>query len=569
MAFLLFTIIKAETIHKKYFENSDYELNVYYINGKNPGKTLMIIGGIQGDEAGGYLSADLYVDTILDQGNLIIVPRANLPSILNNKRQISKDMNRRFDEEKSDIYEDEVVEILKSLINKSDMLINLHEGGGYFRETWIDNLHNPMKFGQCIIADADSYYSVKKNEDIELGKIAAQICSEANKFISNDDHIFRFNNHNTVSADSKHLEQRKSATYYSLTQVGIPAFGVEVSKQLPSLDLKVKYHTIVINEFLKYLNIIPEYPSIFLEKPTYEFAIFNVNGERKVVEKGETLYVPPNSQVELHYLEGNYLRGYLTDFDGVGTINDQGQTFTIIANTKVNIRKDNFDLGNIPIIIGEAPIIEPYKGLELLVNNKKYSLGPNENLEVEKNSVIKITRFLNENMPLEANFLGYANPKCSADDLGYTIKLDDKLIKKFSPDNGESWVIDILKNKVSISKHKLIIKAPEPLKSMAKLNYFLNNKEFTIEENGTLECKEGDRVFFKKAIFPDGLRPNVKINLAGFISDPRKDGDDKEVEFIVNRKKFYTKFELEPNVFEIQINQNEQRLSTFYLKIQD
>ncbi len=37
-----------------YFPNTPYELNVYKIYGKRPGKTLMLIGGIQGNEPEGF-----------------------------------------------------------------------------------------------------------------------------------------------------------------------------------------------------------------------------------------------------------------------------------------------------------------------------------------------------------------------------------------------------------------------------------------------------------------------------------------------------------------------------------
>ena len=67
----------AQTIHDVYFKNTDYELNVYKIYGAEKGKTMMIIGGIQGDEPGGYIAADLYADMALKKGNLIVVPRAN------------------------------------------------------------------------------------------------------------------------------------------------------------------------------------------------------------------------------------------------------------------------------------------------------------------------------------------------------------------------------------------------------------------------------------------------------------------------------------------------------------
>ena len=100
-------------VHSVYFEGTDYELHIYRIYGKEPGKTLILIGGIQGDEPGGFLSADHYADISLVRGNLIVVPRANFQSIVLNRRKINEDMNRKFADDPPDNYEKKVVEILK------------------------------------------------------------------------------------------------------------------------------------------------------------------------------------------------------------------------------------------------------------------------------------------------------------------------------------------------------------------------------------------------------------------------------------------------------------------------
>jgi len=79
----------------------------------------MIIGGIQGDEPGSYMTADLYADIHLKKGNLIVVPRANFYSILLNQREgLTGDMNRKFginDDVKKSL-DREVVIVLKRLI---------------------------------------------------------------------------------------------------------------------------------------------------------------------------------------------------------------------------------------------------------------------------------------------------------------------------------------------------------------------------------------------------------------------------------------------------------------------
>ena len=84
----------------------------------------MLIGGIQGNEPGGFLSADLYADMRLEKGNLIVVPRANFYSIITNQRGPNGDLNRKFNvEDNSSTMEDQIVSILKKLISESDYLV--------------------------------------------------------------------------------------------------------------------------------------------------------------------------------------------------------------------------------------------------------------------------------------------------------------------------------------------------------------------------------------------------------------------------------------------------------------
>ncbi|MCP3901572.1 MAG: succinylglutamate desuccinylase, partial [Desulfobacteraceae bacterium] len=90
------SVVAQKRTYTVFFEGEDNELHVFKVNGTEPGKTLMIIGGIQGDEAAGFLAADRYADISLKKGNLIVVPRANFPSILKRERKINEDMNRKF-----------------------------------------------------------------------------------------------------------------------------------------------------------------------------------------------------------------------------------------------------------------------------------------------------------------------------------------------------------------------------------------------------------------------------------------------------------------------------------------
>jgi hypothetical protein len=338
--------------HTVYFEGTNHELHVFKIHGKTPGKTLMLIGGIQGDEPGGFLSADQYVDMSLIKGNMIVVPRANFYSILLGKRTVNVDMNRKFAGGGKKTYEAKVVEILKKLIDESDMLLNLHDGSGFFSETWENSMRNPMRYGQSIIADCNVYVNPNTGKKLELGKIARKVTEDINRFIPNKRQHFHFNNHRTHSRDSRHKEQRKSATYYSLYRRGIPAYGVETSKSLP-LEQKVFHHNLAINAFMKYLDIIPETPAVKIDRPKLKHLIISVNNEMPVVvEDGQTLHVSKGDTIMITHVESNYDRGTVADVLGYGTVNDVRKRIQINKQTKINVRKDHYHCGSVNIALG-------------------------------------------------------------------------------------------------------------------------------------------------------------------------------------------------------------------------
>ena len=62
-----------------------------------PGPTLLVIGGIQGDEPGGFTAASLLVTNYkVESGNVWVVPNLNFESIIQRSRGVHGDMNRKF-----------------------------------------------------------------------------------------------------------------------------------------------------------------------------------------------------------------------------------------------------------------------------------------------------------------------------------------------------------------------------------------------------------------------------------------------------------------------------------------
>lgn len=460
--FILFTVLfplyaGAKTEHEVYFPDTAYELNIYRIYGQKPGKTLMLIGGIQGNEPGGFLSADLYADMSLEQGNLIVVPRANFYSIIMNDRGLNGDMNRKFTHENIDLsMEDKIVNILKKLISESDYLLNLHDGSGYYYPEYIDELRNPKRYGQSVIADCAEFSVPGRDEKIMLGEMAQDVIEEVNQYISNDLYKFHFMNTRTADDDSPHKEQRKSATYYAMNVLHIPAFGVETSKALPSTDLKVWFHNLIINAFMKRFNIIPQSPGLALDNPVLKYLVVSVNGETPmVINKNEHLDLNEGDSINISHIEANYDRGLSLDILGYGDINDYRKDFKIFRDTEIIVRRDNNTFGEIPVRIlkkgssgdkeNKAPASDSVDSFIVEAMGRRLLLEKGETLELVKGDKMKIADILPDNLSgVQVNFKGFVGDKStnSGEDRGYVVDTANDLMQRYSIDkNGETYPV--------------------------------------------------------------------------------------------------------------------------------
>ncbi|MDK9708062.1 MAG: M14/M99 family metallopeptidase [Desulforhopalus sp.] len=463
-----------QSLHDVHLANTEHELHIYRIYGKEPGKTIMLVGGIQGDEPGGYLTADLYADISLKKGNLIVVPRANFYSILLNQRDgLTGDMNRKFSE-KSDAdknMEQEIVTILKKLIGEADCLLNLHEGSGFYNQEWKSDIENPDRFGQSIIFDAKTYFSDKKQTTINLESLAKQVVEKVNQQIDNNRYHFQPNNHDTISETTRHLEQRKSATYYALTQEGIPAFGVETSKSIKSNSAKVGFQKLVINAFMEEFGIIPETPGLHSENTKLDYVLVRVNGGLPyAVSNGADLPIDSGDEVIVTDIIANFNRGLTADFVNMGNHNDTKLPFHIASPTKVLIRKDAETCGFINIVIksgktqttdvsqGPKNKMSPGKSapsskqqdnlpvelraekLLLNVNGELVAVSEGEEIVVSRDKLLIIrgvrTNISKLDNQIMANLKGFSPSKAKNDgnDINYPLYPQHDLLSRFSED---------------------------------------------------------------------------------------------------------------------------------------
>ncbi len=396
-------------LHQTYFANTPNELNVYRVFGAQDGPTLMLIGGIQGDEPGGFLSADLYADIALARGNLIVVPRANVYSIILNNRGPDGDMNRQFGNSTTAQRHKKIVEVLKGLMAESHMLLNLHDGSGFYRPRWEGPQANPRRFGQSLIADTDRY-PLPDGRVLELGSMAEKVLARVNAQIEDRRYQMAFNNHRTAQPDTVHKEQRLSATFYALTRCHIPAFGVETSKSLPSEAMKIKHHNLVINAFMDELGIVPESPASSLPPPEFKYLVVSVNDRQPVVVAARgSLQVAPGDRVVVQHIEANYERGLTCDIQGMGSVNDLRQEFAIKKSTRIAVRKDSQQIGQVEVQVVEG--LQPLPALRspilyflVEVQGQRRLVADGETLRLVKGDRLVLVDVLS-NLPNQANIL--------------------------------------------------------------------------------------------------------------------------------------------------------------------
>lgn len=531
--FILSGLAEARREHTVFFEGSDHELNVYRVYGKEKGKTILLIGGIQGDEPGGFLSADLYADMTLSKGNLIVVPRANFHSIVLNQRQVNEDMNRKFADDNRHNYETKVVGILKELIAESDCLLNLHDGSGFYSEKWESDQKNPNRYGQSIIADCERY-ETKDGKKIELGSVARDVIVKINRNIKDPDHYFHFNNHRTGSQDSVNKVQRKSATYYALVKCGIPAYGIESSKSLP-LELKVRHHIYAINAFMEHFDVIPELPAMNLEPPELKYLVISVNNTLPIaVRNGQALSIKPGDEVNIMHIEANFDRGLSADVIGLGSVNDLRKNLVVEKPARITVRKDYYPCGSVYLVFnggsenssGNVSILEKngsgssFLMYKVMINGEEKIAENYSTVKVVRGDSLKLEDVISDTFDpsqLVVNFKGFVGNKSSntGEDRGYKIKTSKDLWPNYSLNKkGLKYQV------VTTGKHgivgKLFIEIEPPT-----LDYLLVNSGGSIVQS----LKSGQTINLK-SYSDDGLslvdvisnvlnRSEIRVNLTG------------------------------------------------------
>ena len=265
------------------------EAKLNLIKKENPDSntTLLVIGGIHGNEPGGYYApAILATHYKILSKNLWIIPNLNEASILKFKRGIHGDMNRKFAHIKQNDKDKETVDAIKKIIllPRVSLILNLHDGHGFYRKKSQGRIYNPKAWGQtCVI---DQCKLLKKTPYFNLGKIAQEVKDDINQKLLKKHHSFSVKNTHTQRDHYKDMQQ--SLTYFAIQHYK-PAFAIETSKSLSSISQKVFYQLVAIESYMKIMGI----------KYTRDFEL-NKNSINKIIKNYGTLEINHNILLNLN-----------------------------------------------------------------------------------------------------------------------------------------------------------------------------------------------------------------------------------------------------------------------------
>lgn len=211
---------------------------------------ILIIGGIQGDEPGGFNAAALIgTHYRFKNGYVTIIPNLNFLSIIDRNRGYYGDMNRKFAELSEKDPDFATVRKIQEMVRSPevDLILNLHDGSGFYNPQHLSDLKNPKRWGNSVIIDQESCTAPKFNN---LGEIGRKVVGHVQENLLDKSHSFHLHNTETAKGDK---EMEKTLTWFAIGQ-GKPAFGIEASKNL-NVPERVYYHLQAIEVFFRHVGI--------------------------------------------------------------------------------------------------------------------------------------------------------------------------------------------------------------------------------------------------------------------------------------------------------------------------
>ncbi|MFO7812042.1 MAG: M99 family carboxypeptidase catalytic domain-containing protein [Pelovirga sp.] len=218
-------------------------------SGVAPGPTLLVTAGIDGDEPGGiHAAATLITRYQIKAGQVWVVPDLHPRAILLRERG---EMNLKFAHiERNDPLYDSIARIKDMVLDQQvDLLVNLHDGSGFYHPERISRLKNPDSWGQSVVIDQEHLPGTRFGELLRLAEIVA---ARIEPRVSDSDDLFQIKNMRTATLEHEAVT-RKSLSWFALRH-GKPALSIEASKTHP-VSVRTYYHLLALEALMNQLGI--------------------------------------------------------------------------------------------------------------------------------------------------------------------------------------------------------------------------------------------------------------------------------------------------------------------------
>lgn len=225
------------------------DFSFYQQQGTQRGSTLLVIGGVDGDEPGGFHAAATLVTRYqVKRGNLWIVPNLNFQSILKRQRG---NMNLKFASISKQDPQYQQVQRIKEIITQPqvDLILNLHDGSGFYHPQRINSQRNPNRWGQSCVIDQNNLQGVQFGN---LKQVAEIVIQQVNEKTAGQDQNFLLKNTHTATVQED-IPAKKSLSYFAVRNQK-PALAVEASKTHP-VYLRTYYHLLAIEATMRQTGI--------------------------------------------------------------------------------------------------------------------------------------------------------------------------------------------------------------------------------------------------------------------------------------------------------------------------
>ncbi len=235
------SVAVAEAPDRLLLPGTPYETPVYELEADTPGPTVVVVGGVHGNEPAGAAAAERIRRWSIDAGRLVVVPRANVPALDAGRRRDplvprdDGDLNRCFPHEDRAEPVGRLAAALWELIVEAepDWVVDLHEGYG-FRAGGSKSVGNSLIY----LASA------------ELDPIAERMQAAVNATIEDPDRRF--------------VLLRKSGgvkgglTRASRERLGAHSFTIETVYTDQPLERRVGQQLLLVDELFQHIGLIEE-----------------------------------------------------------------------------------------------------------------------------------------------------------------------------------------------------------------------------------------------------------------------------------------------------------------------